>query len=194
MQTSLATIGQIVKKMCDLQGLDAQALLGEQGITLDAIRDPNARIPARTWDALARRAATQIGDPAFGLYAAALLASVQSRCIGVRLALQLLAANRTGAGGALLAPARRENRRTSRRHPCRHEDCVRERTHRPGSRPHRCRLRHVAPGQHVPDELRRRAAAGGGDAQARPSPTVGRSIGITTAVPSSSPPEKTASR
>ncbi len=56
--------------MCDLQGLDAQALLGEQGITLDAIRDPNARIPARTWDALARRAATQTGDPALGLYAA----------------------------------------------------------------------------------------------------------------------------
>jgi AraC-like DNA-binding protein len=70
MHTSLATIGQIVKKMFELHGLDAQALLGEQGITLDAIRDPNARIPARAWDGLARRTLTLIGDPAFGLRAA----------------------------------------------------------------------------------------------------------------------------
>ena len=60
MQTSLATIGQIVKRLYELHGLDAQALLGEQGITLDQIRDPNARIPARTWDALARRTTTLI--------------------------------------------------------------------------------------------------------------------------------------
>jgi AraC-like DNA-binding protein len=70
MHTSLATIGQIVKNMYELHGLDAQALFGEHGITLDAIRDPNARIPARTWDALARRTVTLIGDPAFGLRAA----------------------------------------------------------------------------------------------------------------------------
>ena len=70
MQTSLATIGQIAKKMYELHGLDAQALFSEQGITLDEIRDPNARIPSRTWDALARRTATLIADPAFGLRAA----------------------------------------------------------------------------------------------------------------------------
>ena len=70
MQTSLATIGQIVKNMYELYGLDAQALFSEQGITLDQIRDPNARIPSRTWDALARRSAGSIADPAFGLRAA----------------------------------------------------------------------------------------------------------------------------
>jgi AraC-like DNA-binding protein len=70
MQTSLATIGQIVQRMCELHGLDAQALLGEQGITLDAIRDPNARIPARAWDGIARRTSALIGDPSFGLRAA----------------------------------------------------------------------------------------------------------------------------
>jgi AraC-like DNA-binding protein len=68
-QTSLATIGQIVKRMCELHGLDAQAILAEQGITLDEIRDPNARIPARAWDAVARRVVTLIADPAFGLRA-----------------------------------------------------------------------------------------------------------------------------
>ena len=70
MHTSLATIGQIAKKLYELHGLDAQALFSEQGITLDEIRNPNARIPSRTWDALARRTATLIADPAFGLRAA----------------------------------------------------------------------------------------------------------------------------
>ena len=70
MQTSLATIGQIVKRMCELHGLDAQMLLGEQGITLEEIRDPNARIPARAWDGIARRANGLIDLPGFGLRAA----------------------------------------------------------------------------------------------------------------------------
>jgi AraC-like DNA-binding protein len=70
MQTSLATIGQIAKRMCELHGLDAQALLGEQGITLDVIRDPNARISAHAWDGLARRVHALIEEPAFGLRAA----------------------------------------------------------------------------------------------------------------------------
>ena len=70
MQTSLATIGQIVKRICEFHGLDAQALLAEQGITLDAIRDPNARIPAHAWDGMARRTNALIGYPGFGLRAA----------------------------------------------------------------------------------------------------------------------------
>jgi AraC-like DNA-binding protein len=70
MQTSLATIGQIVKRMFELHGMDPQALFAEVGITLEQIRDPNARIPARAWDALARRTVAQIGDPAIGLRAA----------------------------------------------------------------------------------------------------------------------------
>ena len=56
--------------MYELYGLDAEALFKEQGITLDQIRDPNARIPSRAWDALARRSAASIADPAFGLRAA----------------------------------------------------------------------------------------------------------------------------
>jgi AraC-like DNA-binding protein len=70
MQTSLATIGQIVKRIFEQNGLDPEPLFTEVGITLDQIRDPNARIPARAWDALARATVAQVGDPALGLQAA----------------------------------------------------------------------------------------------------------------------------
>jgi AraC-like DNA-binding protein len=68
--TSLATIGQIVTGVLELHGLDARALLAEQGITADQIRDPNARIPAHKWDALVHRTVQLIPDPGYALRAA----------------------------------------------------------------------------------------------------------------------------
>jgi AraC-like DNA-binding protein len=69
-QTSLATIGQIVKNLCDLHGFDPQKVFDEAGVSLDTIRDPNARIPAQVWDHFAHRAAAYFKDPAFALRAA----------------------------------------------------------------------------------------------------------------------------
>jgi AraC-like DNA-binding protein len=70
MHTSLATIGQIIKGVLELHGLDARALLAEQGITPEQIRDPNARIPSHKWDALVHRTVLLIPNPGYALRAA----------------------------------------------------------------------------------------------------------------------------
>ena len=67
--TSLATIGQIVSRLLEMYGLDASAMFERHGIDPALLSDPEARIPARVWDALARDAAEHIPDPAFGLLA-----------------------------------------------------------------------------------------------------------------------------
>jgi len=69
-RTTLATIGQIIARLLEMHGLDAAALLREQGIDARAIADPGLRIQTAQWDAVVRRAAPQIDDPAFGLRAA----------------------------------------------------------------------------------------------------------------------------
>jgi len=68
--TSLATLGQIVSSVLKMYGLDAQAMFERHGIDPALLSNPNARIPSRTWDSLARDAAAHIADPAFGLLAA----------------------------------------------------------------------------------------------------------------------------
>jgi len=68
--TSLATLGQIVSSVLKMHGLDAQAMFERHGIDPALLSNPNARIPSRTWDSLARDAAAHIADPAFGLLAA----------------------------------------------------------------------------------------------------------------------------
>jgi len=68
--TSLATLGQIVLRVLEMYGLDAQAMFARHGIDPALLGNPNARIPSRTWDLLARDAAAHIPDPAFGLLAA----------------------------------------------------------------------------------------------------------------------------
>jgi AraC-like DNA-binding protein len=68
--TSLATLGQIVGRMLEMYGLDARAMFARHGIDPTLVSDPNARIDSRAWDKLARDAAAQIPDPAFGLIAA----------------------------------------------------------------------------------------------------------------------------
>ncbi|MFL6579442.1 MAG: AraC family transcriptional regulator [Burkholderiales bacterium] len=68
--TSLATLGQIVANVIGMYGLDAPAMFQRHGIDPASLSNPNARIPSRTWDSLARDAASHIPDPAFGLLAA----------------------------------------------------------------------------------------------------------------------------
>ena len=68
--TSLATLGQIVANVINMYGLDASAMFQRHGIHPASLSNPNARIPSRTWDSLARDAAVHIPDPAFGLLAA----------------------------------------------------------------------------------------------------------------------------
>jgi len=68
--TSVATLGQIVASVLKMYGLDAQAMFERHGIDPALLSNPNARIPSRTWDSLARDAAAHIADPAFGLLAA----------------------------------------------------------------------------------------------------------------------------
>ena len=68
--TSLATLGQIVSSVLKMYGLDAPAMFERHGIDPALLSNPNARIPSRTWDSLARDAAAHIADPAFGLLAA----------------------------------------------------------------------------------------------------------------------------
>ena len=68
--TSLATLGQIVVSVIKMYGLDAPAMFERHGIDPALLSNPNARIPSRTWDSLARDAAAHIPDPAFGLLAA----------------------------------------------------------------------------------------------------------------------------
>jgi len=68
--TSLATLGQIVARVLEMYGLDGPAMFKRHGIDTALLSNPNARIPSRTWDSLARDSAAHIPDPAFGLLAA----------------------------------------------------------------------------------------------------------------------------
>jgi AraC-like DNA-binding protein len=68
--TSLATVGQIAWRMLELHGLEPAPLFAEQGIGIEILQDPNARIPSQKWDALTRRAAERDPGPGFALVAA----------------------------------------------------------------------------------------------------------------------------
>jgi AraC-like DNA-binding protein len=68
--TSLATIGQIVLRLFEMHGLDAPAMFERHGVEPALLGNADARIPARTWELLARDAAEEISNPAFGLLAA----------------------------------------------------------------------------------------------------------------------------
>jgi len=70
LDTTLATVGQIFVRLLEMHGLDAPALLREQGMDPRQTRDPGLRIPVGSWEAVMLRAASLIPDPAFGLRAA----------------------------------------------------------------------------------------------------------------------------
>jgi AraC-like DNA-binding protein len=68
--TALATIGQIVWRLLEMHGIDAQAMFRAHDLGPELLRDPGARVPSHKWDALARHVATQMPDPSFALHAA----------------------------------------------------------------------------------------------------------------------------
>jgi AraC-like DNA-binding protein len=70
METFLATLGQVVVRVIEMDGIDARALLREANVDPAALRDPAARVPSRAMDMLITKAATLIPDGAFGLRAA----------------------------------------------------------------------------------------------------------------------------
>jgi AraC-like DNA-binding protein len=68
--TALATVGQIVWRVLEMHGLDAQAMFRAHHLGPELLRDPAARVPTHKWDALARDVAARIPDPAIALDAA----------------------------------------------------------------------------------------------------------------------------
>lgn len=68
--TGLASLGQILRRLLELHGIDADAIARECGIALNRIPEPTERVEIDRGDALIRRAADLIANPAFGLAAA----------------------------------------------------------------------------------------------------------------------------
>jgi len=68
--TSLATLGQIVSRLLEMYGLNAEAMLRRHGVDPVVLSKADARIPTQTWDLITREAAAQIPDPAFALNSA----------------------------------------------------------------------------------------------------------------------------
>jgi len=70
METFLATAGQIIVRLLEMHGVDADRALRKAGFAPEVFRDPTARVPTSAADAVARSAAGRIPDPAFALRAA----------------------------------------------------------------------------------------------------------------------------
>jgi AraC-like DNA-binding protein len=68
--TSLATLGQIVSRLLEMYGLNAEEMLRRHGVDPVVLSKADARIPTQTWDLITREAAAQIPDPAFALNSA----------------------------------------------------------------------------------------------------------------------------
>ncbi|UCH46521.1 MAG: AraC family transcriptional regulator [Betaproteobacteria bacterium] len=68
--TSLASIGQVFRRVLELHGVDAVGIAREVGIDLATPPTPAARVDANKFDAIMKIALPLIDDPAFGLQAA----------------------------------------------------------------------------------------------------------------------------
>ena len=68
--TSLASIGQVFRRVLEMYGVDAVGVARELGVDLVTPPTPAARIDAAKFDAMMKIALPHIGDPAFGLQAA----------------------------------------------------------------------------------------------------------------------------
>jgi AraC-like DNA-binding protein len=68
--TGLASLGQMVRRLLELHGLDADAIARAAGVELNRIPEPTERVEIDRGDAIFRRAAELIANPAFGLNAA----------------------------------------------------------------------------------------------------------------------------
>ena len=65
----LSSWTRVIIDALDALGIDPVPVLTDGGFSLEAFRDPNARMPAIATARLWRRASQQAGDPAFGLFA-----------------------------------------------------------------------------------------------------------------------------
>ncbi len=68
--TGLASMGQMVRRLLEMHGLDAVGIARRTGVDLAEIPGPTDRIEAEKFDAILRSAMSLIQDPAFGLQAA----------------------------------------------------------------------------------------------------------------------------
>src|SRR5262245_12769907 len=68
--TGLASMGQTIRRLLEMHGLDALQIADRAGVDLAKVPTPNERVPIDKIDALLRVAIPLIRDPAFGLQAA----------------------------------------------------------------------------------------------------------------------------
>lgn len=69
-ESGLASMGQVVRRLLELYGVDAVALARRAGVDLAAVPAPDERIAADKLDVILLAALPLIDDPAFGLQAA----------------------------------------------------------------------------------------------------------------------------
>ena len=69
-ETGLASLAQIFRRLLEMHGLDSSAIGREAGLDLTRLPGPTERIEADKIDAVVRKAAALIPNPAFGLQAA----------------------------------------------------------------------------------------------------------------------------
>ena len=69
-QSFLASMGQMLRRLLELHGLDALGIARQAGVDLAAIPAPGERIEVDKIDSILGVAIPRIGDPAFGLVAA----------------------------------------------------------------------------------------------------------------------------
>ncbi|WP_319240145.1 AraC family transcriptional regulator [uncultured Propionivibrio sp.] len=68
--STLATLWQIILRLIEKQGLDAEQFSRELGISAEVLRDPTARLPSRLTDRAFAKAEAVLANPAFALRAA----------------------------------------------------------------------------------------------------------------------------
>jgi AraC-like DNA-binding protein len=66
----LASMGQMLRRLLEMHGLDAVGIAREGGVDLGAMPTPGERLDVEKIDAILRIAIPLVGDPAFGLRAA----------------------------------------------------------------------------------------------------------------------------
>lgn len=74
---------RVIIDALDALGIDPVPVLTDGGFSLDAFRDPNARMPAIATARLWRRASQQANDPAFGLFASRFVQPTTFHALGI---------------------------------------------------------------------------------------------------------------
>jgi len=69
-ESFLASMGLVVERLVELHGIDPDGFMKQVGLDPKLFRDPKARLPVQVADAVLKRAAFLIPDPAFALRAA----------------------------------------------------------------------------------------------------------------------------